>query len=122
MHGDPNDKKKFGEGDGEKKGDGDGDGDSSDEDDDEFLEHVIAIDFMDQLKQMHAKTKQVEAEVQFSRAQNLARLRTQLHEREEDSRHEQERERIWLAKVHVRINNLAMLILERYAKSETCGY
>ena len=93
---------KFGnEKEGQKDGDGDGDSvASSHEDDDEFLEHVIAIEFMDQLKQMHAKTKQVEMDVQFSRAQNLARLKSQLHEREEESKHEQQREKLWLAKVH----------------------
>ena len=62
---------------------------SSSEDDDEFLEHVVAIDFVDRLRKIHLHVKDVENETRVSRKAHQKSLRERLHELQEESNREE---------------------------------
>ena len=59
---------------------------SDDDDDDEFLEHVFAIDFVDQLRTIQGHVRDVEEETGLRRKT----LRQRLHELEEENRREED--------------------------------
>ena len=58
----------------------------SDDDDDEFLEHVFAIDFVDQLRTIHGHVRDVEEETGLSRKT----LRERLHELQQEFHREED--------------------------------
>lgn len=63
------------------------------EEHDEFLEHVFAINCVDQLRKMHKHIQAVEADTQITRRQAYEHYHAQLHERELDSQREAMREK-----------------------------
>eukprot|EP00040_Diaphanoeca_grandis_P028363 m.164155 g.164155 ORF g.164155 m.164155 type:complete len:995 (+) comp31325_c0_seq1:73-3057(+) len=58
-------------------------------DDDEFLEHVMAIEYVDQLRKMHDHLREVEAETKVTRKRHLKTMRERLRELEQE-RHREE--------------------------------
>ena len=66
------------------------DEEEEEEDDDDFLEHTVAIQHMDSIRQMHGKVKKVESDTNATRAAALERLQADYHAREQESNREKQ--------------------------------
>lgn len=65
-------------------GDAQDEDESDDESDDEFLEHIVAINQVDQLREVHRHVKEVEKKTEISRAEMQRQFRERLHELERE--------------------------------------
>eukprot|EP00035_Acanthoeca_spectabilis_P006033 m.119765 g.119765 ORF g.119765 m.119765 type:complete len:545 (+) comp13314_c0_seq1:1-1635(+) len=60
------------------------------EEDDEFVEHVVAIQFVDRLNWIHASVKDVEEQTNMTRKHFVKSMKERLHEMEQESHREDE--------------------------------
>jgi hypothetical protein len=78
---------------------GEGEGEGDEEEDDEFLEHIVAINHVDQLREVHRHVKEVEKKTEISRAEMQRRFRERLHELEREHHKEETRGSKLLAQI-----------------------
>eukprot|EP00035_Acanthoeca_spectabilis_P025171 m.457166 g.457166 ORF g.457166 m.457166 type:complete len:1083 (+) comp21210_c0_seq1:212-3460(+) len=64
--------------------------DDDNTDDDEFLEHVIAIEYVDRLERIHEQVKEAEEQTQVTRRQFVKSMKERLKEMEMESHQEEE--------------------------------